>query len=147
MSKKQHVLFLCTHNAARSQMAEALLCHLAGNRFEVSSTGLKPTDVHQLTRQVLVEAGIDVSGLHAKGLNEFLGTASVHHSIIVCGKDERQCPRLFPFAAGNLRWPFEDPLPASGTEAERLAAFRRVRDAIEAWLHSWLREHGQSNPQ
>ena len=143
MRRKQGVLFLCTHNAARSQMAEALLRHLAGDRFEVYSAGLEPTVVHTLTRQVLAEAGIDVGGLQAKGVNEFLGKASVRYAIVVCTEAEWQCPRLFPFAVGNMRWPFEDPMQATGTEAERLAAFRRVRDVIEARLRSWLQEHGK----
>ena len=142
MKRKQGVLFLCTHNAARSQMAEALLRHLTGDRFEVVSAGLEPTAVHPLTRQVLVEAGVDVSGLHAKGVNEFLGKASVQYAIVVCSEEEWQCPRFFPFAVGNVRWPFEDPVQVSGTDIERLAAFRRVRDAIEAQLHAWLRDLG-----
>jgi arsenate reductase len=140
MTSKRSVLFLCTHNAARSQMAEALLRHMAGDRFTVASAGLEPTAVHSLTRRVLVEAGIDVSSLRAKGVNEFLGKASVHYAIVVCGEDEWQCPRLFPFALGNLRWPFDDPVRVVGSDAERLAAFRRVRDAIEARLRAGLRE-------
>ena len=139
MRRKQGVLFLCTHNAARSQMAEALLRHLAGDRFEVYSAGLEPTAVHPLTRQVLTEAGIDVSGLQAKGVNQFLGKASVQYAIVVCGEDEWQCPRLFPFALGTLRWPFDDPVQVAGTEGERLSAFRRVRDAIEARVRVGLR--------
>lgn len=119
-------------------MAEALLRHLAGDRFEVYSAGLEPTAVHPLTRQVLTEAGIDGSGLQAKRVNEFLGKASIQYAIVVCTEAEWQCPRLFPFAVGNMRWPFEDPVQVSGTDAERLAAFRDVRDAIEARLRSWL---------
>ena len=80
MKEKPRVLFLCTHNAARSQMAEALLREYAGDRFDAYSAGLEPTAVHPLTRQVLVEAGVDVDGLRAKGVNEFLGW--------------RSCPRL-----------------------------------------------------
>jgi arsenate reductase len=143
MNRKSTVLFLCTHNAARSQMAEALLRHLAGDRFEAYSAGLEPTAVHPLTRQVLTEAGVDVSGLQAKGVNEFLGKASVRYAIVVCTEAEWQCPRLFPFAVGNMRWPFEDPVQVSGTDAERLAAFRGVRDAIEARLRTWLTELGK----
>ena len=74
---KSRVLFLCTHNAARSQMAEAFLHHYAGDRFEVLSAGLVPTQVHPLTRQVLTETGLDPSGLRAKGLNDFLGRVSI----------------------------------------------------------------------
>jgi arsenate reductase len=124
-------------------MAEALLRHLAGDRFEVYSAGLEPTAVHPLTRQVLTEAGIDGSGLQAKRVNEFLGKASIQYAIVVCTEAEWQCPRLFPFAVGNVRWPFEDPVQVSGTDAERLAAFRGVRDAIEARLRSWLTELGK----
>jgi len=145
MTRKKGVLFLCTHNAARSQMAEALLRSLAADRFEVASAGLQPTSVHALTRQVLGEAGLDVSGLRAKGVNEFLGKASVQYAIFVCSEDEWQCPRLFPFAVTALRWPFEDPLQVSGTEAERLAAFRYVRDAIEARLRKWLGKLGKAD--
>ena len=126
-------------------MAEALLRQLARDRFEVASAGLEPTAVHPLTRQVLSEAGIDVSGLHAKGVNEFLGKASVQYAIVVCSEKEWQCPRLFPFAVGNLRWPFEDPLQVSGTDPERLVAFRRVRDAIEAQLRTWLEQRSVSS--
>ena len=140
MRRKQGILFLCTHNAARSQMAEVLLRHLAGDRFDVYSAGLEPTAVHPLTRQVLIEAGMDVSGLQAKGVNQFLGKASVQYAIVVCTEGEWQCPRLFPFAVGNMRWPFEDPVQVSGTDAERLTAFRRVRDTIEVRLRTWLRE-------
>jgi arsenate reductase len=140
MNRKPTVLFLCTHNTARSQMAEALLRHMAGDRFEVASAGLEPTNVHPLTRRVLVEAGLDVGNLRAKGVGEFLGKRTVHYAIIVCSESEWQCPRLFPFAVAKLRWPFEDPAESSGSEAQRLAVFRRVRDAIEARLHAWLRE-------
>lgn len=140
MSRKPTVLFLCTHNAARSQMAEALLRHLAGDRFVVASAGLDPTAVHPLTRQVLVEAGIDVSGLHAKGVNTFLGKASVQYAIVVCGEEEWRCPRFFPFAVGNLYWPFADPQRVEGPPEERLQAFRNVRDAINARIRAWLRE-------
>jgi arsenate reductase len=140
MTRRQGVLFLCTHNAARSQMTEALLRHLAPGRFDVASAGLEPTAVHPMTLQVLIEAGVDVNGLRAKGVNEFLGKASVQYAVVVCGEDEWQCPRLFPFAIRNLRWPFEDPVQVADTAGERLGAFRRVRDAIEARLRVWLRE-------
>jgi arsenate reductase len=136
MTRKQGVLFLCTHNAARSQMAEARLRHLAPGRFDVASAGLAPTAVHPMTLQVLIEAGVDVNGLRAKGVNEFLGKASIQYAVVVCGEDEWQSPRLFPFAIGNLRWPFEDAVQVVDTAGERLAAFRRVPDAIEARLRA-----------
>jgi arsenate reductase len=91
---KPRVLFLCTHNAARSQMAEAFLRHYAGDRFEVLSAGLAPTQVHPLTREVLTETDLDPSGLRAKGINDFLGGVSIHYAIIVCDQAEEHCPRL-----------------------------------------------------
>jgi arsenate reductase len=127
---KPRVLFLCTHNAARSQMAEALLQRHAGHRFEACSAGLEPTEVHPLTRRVLEEIDIDVSGLRAKGLNEFLGKSSIRYAIIVCEREDERCPRVYPFTAHTLYWPFEDPVAAEGSVEERIAVFRRVRDQI-----------------
>jgi protein-tyrosine-phosphatase len=95
MKKKPRVLFLCTHNAARSQIAEALLRKYAGHRFEAISAGLEPTDVHPLTRQVLEEIGVDHGPLRAKGAREFLGRTSVRYAIIVCQRVEPNAPRCF----------------------------------------------------
>jgi arsenate reductase len=97
MSAKPLVLFVCTHNAARSQIAEALLRKHAGHRFEVASAGLEPTEVHPLTRHVLTEVGIDPCGLSVKGTKEFLGKVAVRYAIIVCTEAEKHCPRVFPF--------------------------------------------------
>jgi arsenate reductase len=135
---KPRVLFLCTHNSARSQIAEALLRHRAGDRFEAVSAGLRPTEVHPLARTVLAEIGVDDSRLHAKPIREFLGGTSVRHAIIVCEPSEPQCPRLFPFATRTLHWPFDDPTTAEGGLA--LARFRRVRDDIDIRIQGWLRE-------
>ena len=132
------VLFLCTHNAARSQMAEAFLRHYAGDRFEVFSAGLVPTQVHPLTRQVLTETGLDPSGLRAKGLNDFLGRVSIQYAIIVCDQVEEHCPRLYPFAIHTLYWPFDDPTQAEGSTGERLRIFRTVRDQIAHRVRAWL---------
>lgn len=140
MSDKPRVLFLCTHNAARSQMAEALLRHYAGDRFEASSAGLAPTQVHPLTRQVLNEARVDSSGLSAKPVSEFLGRASVRYAIVVCEQGEDRCPRIFPFSTTMLYWSFDDPTMPEGSPELQLAKFRRVRDAIDARLRHWLRE-------
>jgi protein-tyrosine-phosphatase len=105
MTEKPRVLFVCTHNAARSQMAEALLRQKTGHRFDVASAGLDPTEVHPLTREVLAELGLDPHGLYAKGTKDFLGRRSVRYAIIVCAQDEANCPRLFPFARQTLYWP------------------------------------------
>jgi arsenate reductase len=135
---RPRVLFLCTHNAARSQMAEALLRHYAGTRFEVLSAGLTPTQVHPLTRQVLTEIGLDPSGLCAKGLHVFLGKVSIRYAIIVCHRAQVHCPRLYPFAVHTLYWPFDDPTQAVGSAEERLRTFRTVRDQIAHRVRSWL---------
>ena len=132
------VLFLCTHNAARSQMAEAFLHHYAGDRFEVLSAGLVPTQVHPLTRQVLTETGLDPSRLRAKGLNDVLGRVRIQHAIIVCDQGEEDCPRLYPFALHTLYWPFDDPTQAEGSQEERLRIFRAVRDQIAHRVRAWL---------
>ena len=140
MTDRPCVLFICTHNAARSQMAEALLRHYASDRFRACSAGFEPTDVHPLTRQVLAERGIDAGGLRAKPTREFLGKAAVRHAIIVCEQQEENCPHIFPFASKTLYWGFEDPTQTVSATELQLARFRRVRDQIEARLLEWLRE-------
>jgi arsenate reductase (thioredoxin) len=135
---KPRVLFLCTQNAARSQMAEAFLRHYAGDRFEALSAGLVPTQVHPLTRQVLTETGLDPSGLRAKGLNDFLGRVSIQYAIIVCDQAQAHCPRLYPFALHTLYWPFDDPTQAEGSTEEQLRVFRAVRDQIAHRVRVWL---------
>ena len=124
MTRKPAVLFLCTHNAARSQMAEALLRRDAGSQFAAFSAGLQPTEVHPMTRQVLIEVGIDASGLRAKGVQEFMGKMAVRYAIVVCEETEAACPRVFPFALETLRWPFEDPARPEGGRDLQLARFR-----------------------
>jgi arsenate reductase len=136
------ILFLCTANSSRSQMAEALLRHHAGDRYEACSAGLRPAAIHPLTLQVLTERGIDTSGLHAKPVAEFLGRASVRQAITVCERTQPNCPRIFPFAGTNLYWPFEDPAAFEGTDERRLAKFRAVRDQIEMRIELWLTEEG-----
>ena len=139
MSEPQRVLFVCTHNAARSQMAEALLRHAAGDRFEAYSAGLEPTDVHPLTKQVLVERGIDIQGLRAKSVKEFLARETLQYAIIVCSPAEDPCPRIFPFTVHTLYWPFEDPAAPEPSPSIQLTKFRRTRDQIDARIRDWLR--------
>jgi arsenate reductase len=136
---KPCVLFLCAHNSARSQMAEALLRKLAGDRYTACSAGLEPTEVHPMTMRVLEEAGVDTTGLRAKSVAEVLGKITVRTAVVVCRQAAGEaCPRLYPFTRDVLQWPFEDPARIEGTEESRLAAFRRTRDAIESRLRSWL---------
>jgi len=135
---KPLVLFLCTGNSARSQMAEALLRARAGDRFEVASAGLEPKGVHPLTLRVLAESGIETQGLRSKNSSEFLGKVKVRYAVIVCERANQSCPRIYPFATDTLYWPFEDPAAAEGTESQRLEKFRDIRDQIAARLDQWL---------
>jgi arsenate reductase (thioredoxin) len=136
MNRRQ-VLFLCTHNSARSQMAEGLLRHLGGDRFEVASAGTERTRVHPLAITATAEMGIDVSQHTSKALDTFL-QERWDYVITVCDAANESCP-VFLAAAERLHWSFPDPSRASGTEEEKLAVFRWVRDAIGARLEGWLR--------
>jgi arsenate reductase (thioredoxin) len=133
------VLFLCTANSARSQMAEVLLRKHAGARFEVYSAGTEPGEIDPLTIRVLNEIGIDASGLWAKSVELFRGKMHFDYVITVCSNAEARCP-VFPTAAIRLHWPFNDPDTASGSEEQRLAKFRAVRDQIEKRILAWLKE-------
>lgn len=139
MIVKPRVLFVCVHNAARSQMAEALLRKHAGDRFDAVSAGLEPTEVHPLTRVVLAEVGIDASTLHAKGINDFLAKVAIRHAIIVCAHAEAECPKIYPFSGETLYWAFDDPAALDGSPDLQLAKFRRVRDEIDSRIQAWLR--------
>jgi arsenate reductase (thioredoxin) len=130
------VLFLCTHNSARSQMAEGLLRHLAGNRFEVYSAGTEATFVRPQAITVMNEIGIDISGQKSKTLEEYLGQP-FDYVITVCNAANEACP-IFPDAKRRLHWSFEDPAAAVGSEAERLRVFRSVRDNIGEHIKSNL---------
>jgi arsenate reductase len=138
MIRKPCVLFLCTHNSARSQMAEGWLRHLAGDSFEVHSAGTEPSGLHPLAVHAMSEIGIDISNHTSKGLQGILGHVPVRHAIIVCARASRECPRIYPALGEVLHWPFDDPSSATGTEEEQLAAFRRVRDEIGERLRAWL---------
>jgi arsenate reductase len=139
---KTRVLFLCTGNKARSQMAEALLRKYAGDRFEVHSAGLEPGLIHPYTVQVLREAGLDTAGLYSKRIERFLGRMHFGYLITVCENAEEQCP-IFPGVGQRLYWPFEDPLAFEGTEEEKLAKFRQVRDQIDRRIRDWLKNGGR----
>ena len=128
-SAKPTVLILCTGNSCRSHLAEGLLRSMAGDLFEVHSAGSKPVGyVHPLAIRVMQEIGIDISGHRSKSMNEFLHTP-VETVITVCGGADQACP-IFPGQVNRHHWPFDDPAHATGTEAEKLAVFRRVRDEI-----------------
>jgi arsenate reductase len=138
--RKQKVLFLCTQNSARSQMAEALLRHHGGDRFEVYSAGYNPGgDIHPYAVEAMEEIGIDISDQYPKGLRTYMGKMGFNYSIIVCAKAEKDCPKTFPGVGTRLVWIFDDPRGEDVAE-ERLEKFREVRDQIEQKILDWM-EH------
>jgi arsenate reductase (thioredoxin) len=135
MPDKKRVLILCTGNSARSQMAEGLLRHDAGDRFEVFSAGTKPGQVRPEAVAVMRELGIDISAHRSKGVDEFAGQ-SFDYVMTVCDNARETCP-VFPGRAVLIHRNFEDPAAVQGSEEERLAAFRRVRDEIRQYLQAF----------
>lgn len=134
--KKPSVLFICSGNTARSQMAQALLEKHAADRFDVMSAGLEPGVLNPLTVKALQEIGLSTDHLEAKGTAPLLGQHFTY-VITVCDRAEKNCP-IFPFAVKRESWPFDDPAAAEGTEEERLAVFRRVRDQIDEKIKNWV---------
>jgi len=126
---KPKVLFVCTENSCRSQMAEGFLRQHAGDYFDTYSAGAEPTKLNPSAVEVMREIRIDISQQHAKGVDQFLGQ-NFQYIVRVCDKVREKCPVLHG-AIWYLVWSFEDRAAARGTAAERLAAFRRVRDQIE----------------
>ena len=135
---KIRVLFLCIRNSARSQMAEAFLRSYAGDRYEAYSAGVSPGEIHPLTRKVMSEVGIDISGQHSKSLREYMGRIHFGWLITVCSQAEKECPTSFPGIARRAAWEFEDPAAFVGTDEEKLAKFREVRDRIEQKVKDWV---------
>jgi arsenate reductase (thioredoxin) len=136
MPEKPRVLFLCTHNSARSQMAEGMLRGLAEDCFEVHSAGTEATLVRPLAIRAMDEIGIDISGQESKTLKRYVGEP-FDYVITVCDEANEACP-FFPGAKNRLHWSFEDPSQAEGTEEECLAVFRRVRDEIRERIEQEL---------
>jgi len=136
---KPRVLFLCTGNSARSIMAEALLRYYASDHFEVFSAGLEPKGINPYTIRVMNEIGLDVSGGRSTDVMEYLGKTHMGYVVTVCSNAEERCP-IFPFGTQRLHWPFEDPAALAGTDADKLAKFRAVRDQIDARIRAWLSE-------
>lgn len=142
------VLFVCTHNAARSQIAEALLGHYGGQDFEVHSAGTVATRVHPLAVRVLADLGIDWSAARSKVITEFLDQR-FDYVITVCDRARETCP-VFPGSENTLHWGLDDPSEVDGSEADRLAAFRRTQLEVAARLRPFievaLRAHGRRRP-
>ena len=144
MSDKKRVLILCTGNSARSQMAEGLLRHDAGDRFEVESAGTRPSSVRPEAIAAMQELGIDISAHCSKSVEKFAGQ-SFDYVITVCDSARESCPVFFGPAV-QLHRSFEDPAASTGTDTERLAAFRRVRNQLRSWLAEFAKsESGAGN--
>jgi arsenate reductase (thioredoxin) len=144
MSDRKRILFLCTGNSARSQMAEALLRHLGGDRYEVASAGVAPTSVRREAIEVMGELGIDISSHRSKSVDDFVGS-EFDYVVTVCDNANEQCP-VFPGRTQRLHWSFDDPAAAEGDELARLAVFRRVRDEIHSRLRLFLANNQTQSP-
>lgn len=136
--ERARVLFVCTHNSARSQMAEGLLRHHGGGRFEAFSAGTEATSVRPEAIAVMEELGVDISGQESKTLERYLGEPFAW-VVTVCDRARESCP-VVPAAARTAHWSFDDPSEATGSDAERLAVFRRVRDEIDAAVRAFVAE-------
>lgn len=130
--RKKWILFVCTHNASRSQMAEGLLRALRGELYDVYSAGTAPTGVHPGAVAAMAEIGIDIRGHHAKGLDAFRDVV-FDEVVTVCDHAQEACP-VVPVGGVRRHRGFTDPSTAKGTEAEILATFRQVRDEIRNWI-------------
>jgi arsenate reductase len=132
------VLFLCTGNSARSQMAEAFLRRYAGDRIEAYSAGLEPKEINPLTVKVMNEIGVDISTHTSKGVDTYLGKTLFQYLVTVCDDAEKNCPSFWPGVNQRLHWSFEDPAAFDGTEEEKLEKFRQVRDLIDRRVKAWI---------
>ena len=137
---KKKVLLLCTHNSCRSQMAEGIVNHYLGDRFQAYSAGTEATRVNPLAIQVLAELGIDISGHRSKTIAEFAGE-KFDYVITLCGSAKDQCP-LFFGGVERVHIGFDDPSQTTGTPEEILSEFRRVRDEIRVRLEEFLTTNG-----
>lgn len=132
--KKPKVLFLCTGNSARSQMAEGLLRELAGDRFEALSAGTNPVGVNPLAMEVMQEIGIDISKQHSKNVRDFLGQP-IEYVVTVCDLAKQSCP-IFPGTYRFFSWSLDDPAAVTGSHDDKLPAFRRLRDEISRHIET-----------
>jgi arsenate reductase (thioredoxin) len=130
------VIFVCTGNSARSQMAEAILREQGGARFEVVSAGVDPRGVHPMTIAALAKVGIDISGARSKPVGEFLGQR-FDYVITVCDRARASCP-VFPGGSETLHWGLDDPVEVEGTERERQAAFDRVLVEVGSRINAFI---------
>ena len=136
------VLFLCVHNSARSQMAEAFLKRAAGDRFEVESAGLEPGTLNPYVVRAMAEVGIDISGNPTKSAFDLFEAGRIYQVVVtVCSKEAAErCP-IFPGFSEKLHWPFDDPSAMKGGDEEIMAGVRKVRDQIEAAVQEFVESH------
>ncbi len=134
MNSKKKILFLCTHNAARSQIAEALINARYVDRYVAYSAGSEPTEVHPCATEVMAELGIDISRQRAESLNEFDDT-SFDYVVTMCADVQENCP-IFPGGATYLHHPFDDPVSVKGSGSEQCSPFRNERDKISDWIET-----------
>jgi len=137
---KARVMFLCSGNSCRSQIAEAFLRKYGKGLFHAYSAGIEPKGIHPMTVKVMEEVGIDLSEQKAKSVLEFIGQMHFGYLITVCNRAEEICP-LFPGVSYRLYWPFEDPVTAECSESDRLTKFREIRDAIEVKVKQWVDDY------
>jgi arsenate reductase (thioredoxin) len=143
--EKVKVLFVCVHNSARSQMAEAFLNHLAGDRFEAESAGLEPGELNPLAVEAMREVGIDISMNRTKGVFALYKENRLYRYVIaVCDEAAQTCP-IFPGFATNLHWSFKDPSSFTGSYEERLDKTRLVRDEIKKRIEEFIEEQRGGN--
>ena len=136
-TQPMRVLFLCTHNSSRSQMAEGLLRARSGDTFEVFSAGTHPRTVHPLAIKAMAEVGIDISKQRAKGIEEFIDQPPIDLVVTVCDEIAGECP-IFPNTRQQVHWSLPDPSTATGTEQERLAVFRFIRNLITSRINMFV---------
>jgi len=138
---KQNILFICVHNSARSQMAEAFLNQICGGRFAAESAGLEPGTINPLVVEVMREVGIDLSRKQTQAVFEVWKSGKLFQYVVtVCSESEAKgCP-IFPGVATRLHWPFPDPSQVTGTHDERLQQVRKIRDSIRTKIEQWCEE-------
>ncbi|MGZ5539769.1 MAG: arsenate reductase ArsC [Halobacteriota archaeon] len=137
MNAKKKILFLCTHNAARSQMAEGFVNAMYADRYEAYSAGNEPTEMHPCAIEVMAEDGIDIASQRAKSVNEF-DDMSFDYVVTLCADNQENCP-IFPGGETYLQHAFPDPVSARAKE-QNCGRFRRARDQIKAWLEETFSE-------
>ena len=135
-----NVLFLCSSNSARSQMAEAFLRKYGGEKYNAFSAGIEPKDIHPLTYRVMDEIGISLANQRSKSVLEYMGKMHFGYLVTVCDIAEKNCPTVFPGVGKRMDWHFEDPAAFEADEDKKIRKFREVRDAIEKRIRAWISE-------